>query len=117
MPHPIDVQVGNKVRIARAAKSYSQEKLAHILGVSFQQVQKYEKGTNRISASRLWEISEALDTDISYFFEDQKASGGQSAENLRNRTISLANQIDSIPDEDIRNQILNLIKACSNMSK
>jgi len=85
MPHPIDVQVGHKVRIARAAKNYSQEKLAHILGVSFQQVQKYEKGTNRISASR-------------------------------NRTISLAKQIDAIPNEDIRNQILNLIKACGSLN-
>jgi len=116
MPHPIDVQVGHKVRIARAAKNYSQEKLAHILGVSFQQVQKYEKGTNRISASRLWEISKALDTDISYYFEGQETESGQGVEALRNRTISLAKQIDAIPNEDIRNQILNLIKACGSLN-
>ena len=113
MPHPTDVHVGKRVREARIAKGLSQEKLGQILGVSFQQVQKYEKGTNRIGASRLWAISDALDTSITYFFEGLESGTGEDQKTLPRRTIKLAKQIDAIPDDSIRNQILNLIRACS----
>ena len=92
MPHPTDVHVGRKVREARAAKGMSQEKLGQILGVSFQQVQKYEKGTNRIGASRLWAISDALDTSITYFFEGLESGTGEDQKTLPRRTIKLAKQ-------------------------
>lgn len=113
MPHPTDVHVGRKVREARAAKGMSQEQLGKLLGVSFQQVQKYEKGTNRIGSSRLWDISKALETPITYFFEDIEDVQTEQR-SLPRRTIELAKQIDSINDDNVRNQVLNLIKACAN---
>ena len=116
MPHPTDVHVGQKVREARVTKGYSQDDLAKKLGISFQQVQKYEKGTNRIGSSRLWEISIALDSPIIYFFEGIDADSENSSGNIPRRTIELAGRIDAIRDENIRNQVLNLIKACSQAS-
>ena len=70
MLHPVDEEyVGMKLRWLRSKRRVSQEKLGDRLGVTFQQVQKYEKGSNRVSASRLYEIAKILEVDISYFFE------------------------------------------------
>jgi len=66
----VDAHVGQRVRGRRKEMGLSQEKLAKSLGVSFQQVQKYEIGINRVSAGRLWDISDTLEVDIGYFFED-----------------------------------------------
>lgn len=71
----IDAAVGRRVKRRRKALGLSQTELATCIGVKFQQVQKYESGTNRIAASRLWEISEALDVPVTYFFQDIKRSG------------------------------------------
>src|SRR5487761_1538615 len=68
----IDVHIGERLRVAREAYNISQEVLANALGVTFQQVQKYEKGTNRISAGRLFEAAHALDQPIAFFFEGLK---------------------------------------------
>lgn len=68
-PHPIDVHVGRRVRQRRKAMNVTQERLADELGLTFQQVQKYERGANRVSASKLYEIATALETGIEYFFE------------------------------------------------
>jgi transcriptional regulator with XRE-family HTH domain len=73
----LDHRIGDRVRLARAIKRMSQEKLAGHLGVTFQQVQKYEKGTNRISASTLFQIAKVLEVDILFFFGND-APGGQS---------------------------------------
>lgn len=113
MPHPIDVHVGRRVREARAASGLSQEKLANTLGISFQQVQKYEKGTNRIGSSRLWAIANALGVPVSFFFEGMEYENEVREDFLPRRTLHMAKQIDSIPDEGVRNQVLNLIKACA----
>ena len=72
-PNPIDKHVGSRVRMRRLLVGMSQEKLGTALGITFQQIQKYEKGTNRIGASRLQQISSVLGVPVSYFFED--ASG------------------------------------------
>ena len=77
-PNPIDVHVGSRVRMRRTMAKMSQEKLGEALGVTFQQVQKYEKGTNRIGASRMQQISETLNVPISFFFED--APGSENSE-------------------------------------
>ncbi len=69
-PHPVDVHVGARVRLRRTLLGMTQSGLGDALGLTFQQVQKYEHGTNRISASRLYEMSRALDVPIEYFFED-----------------------------------------------
>ena len=68
-PNPIDIHVGGRVRLRRTLLGMSQEKLAQALGLTFQQIQKYETGMNRVSASRLWDISDALDVPVAFFFE------------------------------------------------
>jgi transcriptional regulator with XRE-family HTH domain len=68
--HPIDVQVGKRLRQRRALLGMSQEMMGDAVGVTFQQIQKYERGGNRISASRLYEFTRVLDVPVSYFFEE-----------------------------------------------
>lgn len=74
-PDAIDRHVGARIRLRRNMLGVSQEKLAEGLGLTFQQVQKYEKGTNRISASKLWLIARFLQVDLSYFFEGLPTDG------------------------------------------
>ena len=69
-PNPIDIHVGNRIRLRRTILGWSQEKLAAMLGLTFQQVQKYERGSNRVGASRLWDIGNVLNVPINFFFED-----------------------------------------------
>lgn len=76
-PDPMDVFVGQRVRMARLMKSMSQEKLGDALELTFQQVQKYEKGTNRISSSRMAKISEVLGRPVSWFFDEQTNGNGK----------------------------------------
>jgi transcriptional regulator with XRE-family HTH domain len=79
-PNPIDKHVGSRVRMRRMMLAMSQEKLGDALGLTFQQVQKYEKGTNRIGASRLQQISLILQVPVSFFFEGAPAPAGKSFE-------------------------------------
>jgi transcriptional regulator with XRE-family HTH domain len=88
MPHPIDVMVGKRIRLRRVQLGFSQTELGKKLGVTFQQVQKYENGANRVSCSRLYEISTALDVPITFFFME---SGHTSLE------LAVAEQFD-VPD-------------------
>lgn len=69
MAHPVDVHVGKRVRHRRWLIGMTQQQLAEKVGIKFQQIQKYETGANRVSASRLWDIGEALDVPVSFFFE------------------------------------------------
>src|SRR5712675_2882260 len=69
-PNPIDVHVGSRVRLRRTMLGLSQEKLGDAIGLTFQQVQKYERGANRIGASRLHELSRVLDVPVEFFFDD-----------------------------------------------
>src|ERR671927_173554 len=69
-PNPIDVRVGARLRLRRNMLGLSQEKLGEAIGLTFQQVQKYERGANRIGASRLYELSRVLDVPVSFFFDD-----------------------------------------------
>ena len=78
VPNPTDKHVGSRVRMRRMMLSMSQEKLGDALSLTFQQVQKYEKGTNRIGASRLQQISNILQVPVSFFFEGAPDSGGAS---------------------------------------
>ena len=107
-----DVHVGVKVRKARKAMEMSQTELGNELGVSFQQIQKYEKGSNRIGSGRLWEISRVLQVPIDYFFEgiDKNVSSDKSVPWW---LLDLARQIESIKDEKLQKQIISLIEACS----
>src|ERR1700735_528426 len=77
MPHPVDVHVGKRLRLRRTILGLSQEAIGNAIGVTFQQVQKYERGVNRMGASRLFEFSKILSVPVSYFFEEMdKQSGG-----------------------------------------
>ena len=82
MKHPVDVHVGKRVRHRRWMVGMTQQQLAEKVGIKFQQIQKYETGMNRISASRLWDISEALGVPISFFFEGLERSGGTEGETV-----------------------------------
>jgi transcriptional regulator with XRE-family HTH domain len=81
-PNPIDIHVGSRIRLRRTMLGMSQEKLGEALGITFQQIQKYEKGTNRVGASRLQNISTILNVPVSFFFED--APGDPATGSTRN---------------------------------
>jgi len=77
MKHPVDVHVGKRVRHRRWMVGMTQQQLGETVGIKFQQIQKYETGMNRVSASRLWDIAHAMDVPVSFFFEGLE---GDSAE-------------------------------------
>jgi transcriptional regulator with XRE-family HTH domain len=76
MAHIVDVHVGKKIRQRRWLVGMTQQKLAESVGIKFQQIQKYETGANRVSASRLWDIADALDVDVAFFFDGLKQDQG-----------------------------------------
>ena len=120
--NPVDAHVGNRVRLRRMLVGMSQERLGELLGLTFQQVQKYEKGVNRIAAGRLFEISSILGVPINFFYEDFDghkaggfAEGGEpppvmefvsSGEGLQ---LSLA--FMRINDPKVRRRILDLVRS------
>lgn len=80
MKHPVDVHVGKRIRHRRWLVGITQQQLAEAVGIKFQQIQKYETGMNRVSASRLWDIAEALSVPVSFFFEGLEEGGAAEAE-------------------------------------
>lgn len=128
-PNPVDIHVGARVRLRRKILRLSQEKLGDELGVTFQQVQKYERGANRVGASRLWKLSEILDVPVSFFYDGLSTEyGGQSDSpallsespdqspivyDFINSTdgVSLAKAILKIKNKAVRRQILELARA------
>ncbi len=123
-PHPVDVHVGARVRMRRTIMGMSQERLDEALGLTFQQVQKYERGVNRVGASRLFEMSRILDVPVTFFFEGftGEARGGtgtasesstfSEAQELSKREIlELARAFDRIRDSRVRRRILELTKS------
>jgi len=122
-PHPVDIHVGSRVRSRRVELGMSQEKLASELGLTFQQVQKYEHAANRISASRLYYMSKVLGVDVPYFYEGYAESGGISgfAESpvatfesdllQRPETIELVEAFYRIENQTLRRQMLGLAKS------
>ncbi len=108
--HPIDIHVGSRVRLRRNLLGMNQTKLAGAIGVAYQQIQKYEKGTNRISASRLFNLSRVLDVPISFFFEDLSpaAAGGG-----RRRTRGLSEAPAAVLEPDLlsKRETVELIRA------
>ncbi len=133
-PHPIDVHVGARVRFRRRLLGMSQTKLAGTIGVSYQQLQKYERGVNRIGASRLFNLSRVLDVPISFFFEDlspaaagarkRRARGLSEApaavlepDSLSKReTVELIRAYYRVTDPQLRKPVLDLLKALGKVS-
>jgi transcriptional regulator with XRE-family HTH domain len=116
-PSPIDVHVGERLRQTRLGVGMSQEMLADGVGVSFQQVQKYEHGTNRISASRLYEFSRILGVPIAHFFagiDNSPEPQPQRHPSLRladsREARDLAEALDALPDAGVRSRLAELIR-------
>ena len=126
-PHPVDVHVGSRVRLRRKFLGMSQERLGTAIGLTFQQVQKYERGANRIGSSRLWELSKVLSVPVSYFFDempDTVSRGGSIvgfAESQqadfdgdplsRKEALDLVRAFYRISDPKLRKQMVDLIKS------
>ncbi len=124
-PNPIDIHVGSRVRLRRTMLGMSQEKLGEHLGITFQQIQKYEKGANRVGASRLQEIARVLNTPISFFFEDApggvdgETSGFSDSESSNyvvdflssSEGLQLNRAFVKIRDAKVRRKIVEMVKA------
>ena len=117
-PNPIDRHVGLRIRLRRKELGISQEKLAESIGLTFQQVQKYERAANRVSASKLWEVARALETSISYFYEGLPTDGelryqaGPKLEDflLTTEGMELARYFPQIQQSGVRRQIVELVR-------
>ena len=133
-PNPIDVHVGHRLRLRRTLLGLSQQKVGEALGLTFQQVQKYERGANRIGASRLWDLSGVLDCPISFFFEemDEQTAGcvlpssNGDAQRLENRdddpmnrreTLELVRAYYRINGDHVRRRIYELTKSLASAEK
>ena len=111
--HPVDIHIGNRVREARLARNLTQTELGVAVGVSFQQIQKNEKGTNRIAGSRLWMLGNALRIPVTYFFEGlDKTSGDRPASKpISDRVMRVARILDALPDTEAKQEIFALVCA------
>jgi transcriptional regulator with XRE-family HTH domain len=124
-PNPIDIHVGSRIRLRRTMLGMSQEKLGEALGITFQQIQKYEKGTNRVGASRLQNISTILNVPVSFFFEDapgdpSTAQPGMAEANSSNYVVDFLSSSEGlqlnrafikIPDPKVRRKLVDLVKS------
>ncbi len=111
-PRPVDAHVGGRVRLRRTLLGLTQEKLGAAISLTFQQVQKYERGTNRIGSSRLYELSKVLDVPVSFFFDDMPPEVAGGFPGLPAGTTEVrraAYEIDTLP----RRQSLELARAYS----
>ena len=128
-PNPIDIHVGSRVRLRRMMLGMSQEKLGESLGITFQQIQKYEKGTNRIGASRIQHISRVLSVPVSFFFDgapgvnsDQPRVGDAEPPNYlvdflaTTDGIQLNKAFVRIKDAKLRRRVIDLVRAMAGIS-
>jgi transcriptional regulator with XRE-family HTH domain len=134
-PNPIDVHVGRRLRLRRTLLGMSQERLGQLLGLTFQQIQKYERGVNRIGSSRLYELGQILDVPVSFFFDDMP-DGEEAPELLasglaeepaefafdaargpqfdKRETLELVRAYNRIADPVVRKRLFELTKALAN---
>ena len=128
-PHSVDKHVGSRVRLKRSMMGLSQEKLATQLGITFQQVQKYEKGTNRIGASRMFEICQILQIPVGFLFQGMQTSDNSNSGMAENDSpdyvtdflassegIQLNKSFMNIPDPLVRKRIIDLLKTLEDKS-
>jgi transcriptional regulator with XRE-family HTH domain len=126
-PNPVDIHVGSRIRLRRNMLGMSQENLGENLGITFQQIQKYEKGTNRVGASRLQAIASILGVPVAFFFEDvpgqESVSGRGFAEDASTafavefcgspEGLQLNRAFVKISDAKVRRRIIDLVKSLS----
>ena len=117
-PHPIDVLVGRRARVCRTLEGMSQSAVAEKLGLTFQQLQKYERGHNRISASRLYELAQLFGVPVAYFYEEVEAGKGAPDETLTKReTLELVRAYYAITDPAVRDSIRRLTQAAARLAR
>ena len=127
-PDPVDISVGGRLRQRRTLLGMSQEKLGRAVGLTFQQIQKYERGANRIGASRLLQLSRVLAVPIAYFFEDVPAVKNRSPQQAtaagldndpfsRRETMELVRAYYAISNPYVRKRVLDLVRALSRTSQ
>ena len=121
--NPVDAHVGSRVRMRRTLLGLSQERLGEALGLTFQQVQKYERGMNRIGASRLYDLSRILDVPVAFFFEEmpqtaparaglaEEAPAWESDAMNRRETLELVRAYYRIRDPRVRRRLFDLVKS------
>ena len=115
----IDIEIGRRLRQARVAAGLTQTELGVRLGISFQQIQKYEKGRNRIGGGRLYKMARILGVKITYFYDgvdhlldaDAFPAGSNELAAIDSRTIRAAHTLANLPDEDVKEQVFRLIAA------
>ena len=129
-PNPVDLHVGSRVRMRRKMIGVTQEALAGALGVTFQQIQKYERGANRVSASKLYAIATALHAPVSFFFDGLAEPDGEryQDENVRaadktlqafmatSEALEIAALFPRVPAGRVRRQVVDLVKAMADAS-
>ena len=109
-PNPIDIHVGSRIRLRRTLLGMSQQKLGEAIGLTFQQVQKYERGANRVGSSRMFELARVLDVPISYFFEEMGADTAQRGrEHAMGHVVEVAETDE--PDPMTKRETLELVRA------
>jgi transcriptional regulator with XRE-family HTH domain len=134
-PNPVDIHVGGRVRFRRMLLGMSQEKLGERLGLTFQQVQKYEKGINRVGASRLFDLSQVLGVPVQFFYDEapgsyEQSSGSQAAgsaeKSSESHIVEFLNSRDGlelnkafvrITDPKVRRSIVDLVRSLANEEK
>jgi len=125
-PHPVDRHVGLRIRMRRKELGVSQEKLAEALGLTFQQVQKYERAANRVSGSKLWEIARALQTSVAYFYEGLDASESVLPSTVNNNAheflltaegLELASIFPKLGRARVRRKVVELVRALAEMDE
>lgn len=122
-PHPIDVHVGSRVKLRRMILGMSQETLGKSLGLTFQQIQKYEKGVNRIGASRMFELSRLLEVPVQFFYDDYgdsraapgfaEPASGEAVMTLLNTPegVQLCRYFSGIRDPEVKKRVLELVRS------
>tara|TARA_B100000676_G_scaffold19987_1_gene17315 strand:- start:1566 stop:2078 length:513 start_codon:yes stop_codon:yes gene_type:complete len=117
-PREIDVHVGQRVRQRRVLCGLSQKELANAIGLTFQQLQKYERGMNRISASKLWQMSRILNVPVQWFFKEfsepkEEEDKRREAFHMKRETLELVRNYVAVP-ADVRRKFLSLVKSIAN---
>jgi len=134
-PNPIDAHVGARVRLRRTLLGMSQEKLGEAIGLTFQQVQKYERGANRIGASRLFDLSRVLDVPVSFFFDEMSENAAQQSPRMmvaglveeaveevendpmtKRETLELVRAYYKISDPTVRKRLFELAKSLASVT-
>lgn len=128
IPNPVDIHIGKRIRLRRKILKMSQEQFADLLGLTFQQIQKYERGTNRVSGSRLYDIANILQTSVQFFYENMSNEVASQSPRLRaglgestlpsfesdpmskSETLELIHNFYNIKDDGVREKIMELCK-------